>query len=280
MHLLVHSKAHFLLTSRRLLCSWQWFPSLPIFKDASQQVLPLLNAANGGCSCARQFRDAFVVTPTVSDLANVLQSCVDDQEADHIERLNAVAIRFGVVNLKETGAFEAYIADGSAISSLKPFQAEQLKDCEVKGSLDLGMLSKRMGFPEKDGKSWRRPMLIFDEIGNFRMLEPLSIPTTALESRPEAFLKPQSASVAPKEYVFTWQSVLNDVFREATEFIVVFVHTEVSGVSDPRGSDDFIGMSRPNLSPELVISNASHAYYSARRLCQWRHCTRSDRWVI
>ena len=135
-------------------------PNTKAFTNAYSQNLPLLDAAAGGCSCQRRYKLSSEDSPiefqicydeiegscpdiSRADAAAVLRACLNDPA-----QLNAAALRFGLVNLQEAGAFEAIVSDGSVMTNIKNF-IDEIYDQETSEKLIVSELRSRLFLVQK-----------------------------------------------------------------------------------------------------------------------------------
>ena len=238
------------------------------FVNAYSENLPLLSEK---CTCPRRFLsvvdckdDQFhlagedEVGVSVGEAAAVVYSFLKDDP----ERLNAAALRMGLVDLETAGAFEAFVSDGTIMTNLKIDLFSEISNATSPSSL-----FQQFGF-NFGIEHWRRQMYTFNADGD---ICDAIVKTEVLNGIP-------AIQYLPREYVITSQKRLLEIFSSNAQMYVIFVDSP-SEIDRKIVSPLSVQQKYPDqLLPKFVKRNSQHPYHIGRRMCgdSSSSCTRTD----
>lgn len=236
------------------------------FRNAYSEKLPLLHEK---CTCPSRFlplsldrRDEEFqlaggdeVEVSVGEAAAIVSSLLDGDP----ERLNAAALRLGLVDLETVGAFEAFVSDGTIMANLKIDIRSEVSKARSPSSL-----FEQLGF-DIGINQWRRQMYAFDMDGN--ICNAIVDAEVLKDISPTQYL--------PREFVITSQQKLWDIFSHSHMY-AVFVDSS-SKIEKILTSQSSLPQSYPDkLLPNFVKRNSKHPYHDGQRKCVESSCSRPD----
>jgi hypothetical protein len=236
------------------------------FVNACSENLSLLHEK---CTCPRRFLSIVDrydeqfqlsgeddVDVSVGEAAAIVSTFLNGDP----ERLNAAALRLGLVDLEAVGAFEAFVSDGTIMANLK---IDILS--EISNATSPSSLFQQLGF-DLGIERWRRQMYAFNVDGN---ICDAIVDAEALKDIPPT-------QYLPREFVIASQQKLWDIFRYS-QMYVVFVDSS-SEIERNLSSSSNLPQKYPDkLLPNYVKINSTHPYHVGRRKCgESSLCTRTD----
>jgi len=198
---------------------------------------------------------------SMADAATVLRACSNACPV----RLNAAALRFGLVNLQKAKSLEAICLERSVMKSIgastdKNF-TDEIKKHEKDGKITVSQLCSQLSFCGET-QDWCRPMCSFDEDGN--ICNTLAVPPLM-----------NAIQYLPREMVITDQKELLKVFNHVSFVQVLFVDFLVDMKAQTDSKPKKNQQQLHQLIPTWVSSNSMHPYFVGMRTCGAK-CNRTD----
>jgi hypothetical protein len=230
--------------------------------SSGSEQLPLLKE----CKCTCRYDKSFNIQsttncePSPGDGVRVLEECISAQYLNFMERINAVALRSGLVDFGTLKGFEAYVTDGSKLSSiiLDIRNLEKREKCDKKAGMKSLPVQSIKGDFMSDIKKWRRPMLGFNYDGNFQNVEPMDM-SVCKGTKPEHWCR--SVLCCPKEVVITSQDFLKTLL-DISDIHVAFLNPDVVCTRRPSNESVFLEQHAPEfITFQRAKVKSTHPYY-------------------